>query len=104
VVGPQHCWQHWVCSPSSLFWLLSRILPFVRKSPFAATFLDGVNAASLGLMAGVTVQLGQTALIDTFTVVLFAITLFVIFRFRINSVWLILGAGLLGAIYKFVLG
>ena len=91
--------------PSLLFvGLLSRILPFVRKSPFAATFLDGVNASSLGLMAGVTVQLGQTALIDTFTVVLLAITLFVIFRFRINSVWLILGAGLLGAIYKFVLG
>jgi len=91
--------------PSLLFvGLLSRILPFVRKSPFAATFLDGVNAASLGLMAGVTVQLGQTALIDTFTVVLLAITLFVIFRFRINSVWLILGAGLLGTIYKFVLG
>ena len=91
--------------PSLLFvGLLSRILPFVRKSQFAATFLDGVNASSLGLMAGVTVQLGQTALIDTFTVVLLAITLFVIFRFRINSVWLILGAGLLGAIYKFVLG
>ena len=91
--------------PSFLFvGLLSRILPFVRKSPWAATFLDGVNAASLGLMAGVTVQLGQTALTDIFTVVLALITLFVIFRFRVNSVWLILGGGLLGAIYKLVLG
>ena len=91
--------------PSFLFVaLLSRILPFVRKSPWAATFLDGVNAASLGLMAGVTVQLGQTALIDIFTVVVSLITLFVIFRFRINLVWLILGGGLLGAIYKLVLG
>ena len=91
--------------PSFLFvGLLSRILPFVRKSPWAATFLDGVNAASLGLMAGVTVQLGQTALIDTFTVVLSLITLFVIFRFGVNFVWLIAGGGLLGAIYKFVLG
>jgi chromate transporter len=91
--------------PSFLFvGLLSRILPFVRRSPWAATFLDGVNAASLGLMAGVTVQLGQTALIDIFTVVLALITLFVIFRFRVNSVWLILGGGLLGAIYKLVLG
>ncbi len=91
--------------PSFLFvGLLSRILPFVRKSPWAATFLDGVNAASLGLMAGVTVQLGQTALIDIFTVALSLITLFVIFRFRINLVWLILGGGLLGAIYKLILG
>ncbi len=91
--------------PSFLFvGLLSRILPFVRKSPWSATFLDGVNAASLGLMAGVTVQLGQTALVDTFTVVVSVITLFVIFRFKINLVWLILGGGLLGAIYKLVLG
>ena len=91
--------------PSFLFvGLLSRILPYVRKSPLTATFLDGVNVASLGLMAGVTVQLGQTALIDAFTVLLSVITLFVIFRFRINLVWLILSGGLLGALYKFVLG
>lgn len=91
--------------PSFLFvGLLSRILPFVRKSPWAATFLDGVNAASLGLMAGVTVQLGKTALVDIFTVVLSFISLLVIFRFRVNSVWLILGGGLMGAIYKLVLG
>lgn len=91
--------------PSFLFvGLLSRILPFVRKSPWAATFLDGVNAASLGLMAGVTIQLGQTAMVDIFTVVLALVALFVIFRLKINSVWLILGGGLLGAIYKLVLG
>lgn len=91
--------------PSFLFvGLLSRILPFVRKSPWSATFLDGVNVASLGLMAGVTVQLGQTAIIDVFTIVLSLVTLFVIFRFKVNSVWLILGSGLLGAIYKLVLG
>jgi chromate transporter len=91
--------------PSFLFvGLLSRILPFVRKSPWTGTFLDGVNVASLGLMAGVTVQLGQTALIDIFTVLLSLVTLFFIFRFRVNLVWLILGGGLLGAIYKFLLG
>jgi chromate transporter len=91
--------------PSFLFvGLLSRILPFVRKSSWAATFLDGVNAASLGLMAGVTVQLGQTALIDLFTVMLLLITLFAIFRFGVNFVWLIVGGGLLGAIYQLVLG
>ncbi len=91
--------------PSFLFvGLLSRILPYVRKSPLTAAFLDGVNVASLGLMAGVTVHLGQTALVDVFTVLLSLITLFIIFRFRVNLVWLILGGGLLGALYKFVLG
>jgi chromate transporter len=91
--------------PSFLFvGLLSRILPFVRKSPWAATFLDGVNVASLGLMAGVAVQLGRTAMVDIFTVVLALVTLFVILRFKVNSIWLILGGGLLGAVYKLVVG
>jgi chromate transporter len=91
--------------PSFLFvGLLGRILPYVRKSPWAGVFLDGVNASSLGLMAGVTVQLGQTAFIDAFTAVLALVTLFVLLRFKVNSVWLILGGGLLGVIYKLVTG
>jgi len=94
-----------IFQPSFLFvGLLSRVLPYVRKSPWAATFLDGVNTASLGLMAGVTVQLGQTAIIDTFTIVLLLVTLFVIFRLKVNPIWVIIGGGLLGAIYKLVIG
>jgi chromate transporter len=84
--------------------LLSRILPFARKSPWAAVFLDGVNAASLGLMAGVTIQLGRSALVDVLTIVLSLLSLFIILRFKVNSVWLILGGGLLGAVYKLVIG
>ena len=37
---------------------LSRILPWARRTPSARAALDGVNAASLALMAGVTWQLG----------------------------------------------
>jgi chromate transporter len=67
--------------PSFLFvGLLSRVLPYVRKSPWAAVFLDGVNAASLGLMAGVTVNLGQTAIKDIFTIMLLLGTLLASFR------------------------
>jgi len=84
--------------------LLSRILPLIRKSPWAAVFLDGVNAASLGLMAGVTIQLGRSALVDVLTIVLSLLSLFIILRFKVNSVWLILGGGLLGAVYKLVIG
>ncbi|MGB8958375.1 MAG: chromate efflux transporter [Candidatus Aminicenantales bacterium] len=91
--------------PSFLFvGLLSRILPYVRKSPWAATFLDGVNAASLGLMAGVTVQLGQTAIMDIFTVLLLLVTLFVMFRHKVNPIWFIIGGGLMGVLKRLVIG
>ena len=84
--------------------LLSRILPLLRKSPWSAAFLDGINAASLGLMAGVTIQLGRVAVVDVFTIVLTLCALFIVFRFRINSAWLILGGGLIGMVYKAVAG
>jgi len=84
--------------------LLSRVLPFVRKSWWAASFLDGVNAASLGLMTAVAIQLGRVVLVDIFTIALTLCALFLVFRFKVNSVWLVLGGGLLGAMYKLITG
>ena len=84
--------------------LLSRFLPAMRKSWLAASFLDGINAASLGLMAAVAIQLGRVVIIDPFTIFITLAALFMVLRFKISSVWLVLGGGVLGAIYKLVLG
>ncbi|MEP7337751.1 MAG: chromate efflux transporter [Acidobacteriota bacterium] len=78
--------------------LVSRI----RKSVMAGAFLDGVNAASLSLMAVVTWQLGRTALVDWMTVALLVASLILLFRFRLNSAWLVLG-GVLAGLFLFVL-
>ena len=84
--------------------LLSRFLPAMRKSSLAGSFLDGINAASLGLMTAVAIQLGRVVLVDIFTIVLTLGALFFVFRFKVNSVWLVLGGGALGIIYKLTLG
>jgi chromate transporter len=68
------------------------LIPRVRRSRLAGVFLDGVNVAALGLMAAVTADLGRAALVDGFTAALAVVSLLVLFRYRINSVWLI-GAG-----------
>jgi len=77
-------------------------VPHLRNSPWASSLLDGVNAAALGLMAGVTVQIGRSALIDLATVLLALVTFILIFRFRVNSTWLILGGAGLGLLYGFL--
>jgi len=76
--------------------LLARIMPYIRKSPWTAAFLDGVNVAALGLMAGVTWQLGRAALIDLPTVLLAVVAAVLLFRFKLNSAWLVLAGGLIG--------
>ncbi len=78
--------------------LVNPWVPKLRQSPWARGFLDGVNAASLGLMAGVTYTLGRTALIDEWTVGLAVLSAIVVFRFKVNSAWLVLAGGIIGLV------
>jgi chromate transporter len=73
-----------------------RIIPKLRASPWAAGFLDGVNVASLGLMAVVTWHLGRAALVDAVTVGTAIVAAALLFRFRMNTAWLVLGGALVG--------
>ncbi len=72
------------------------IVPRLRQWPVAGAILDGVNVASLALMAVVSWQLGRAALVDLTTVLLAAASLFLLERFRVNSAWLVTGGALLG--------
>lgn len=77
-------------------------VPKLRGSPLVSSALDGVNAASLGLMAAVTFTLGQAALVDLLTVVLAVVSAFVVFRFKVNSAWLVLAGGIVGLVAQLV--
>lgn len=71
------------------------LVPRLRKSAVAGAFLDGVNVASLALMAVVTWRLGTATVVDGFTAWLALAAALLLFRWRINSAWLVLiGAGL----------
>lgn len=81
------------------FVLVAAIRPLVarvRRSPGAAAFLDGVNVASLALMAVITAQLGRAALVDWITGALAATSAVLLLRFKVRSTWLVLGGGTLG--------
>ena len=83
--------------PAFVFVALSGpLVPRIRRSPTAGAFLDGVNACALSLMFVVTYQLGRAALVDITTVLLALVSAFFLFRFRVNSAWLVLGGAILG--------
>ncbi len=89
--------------PAFLFVALSvPVLPHLRKSPWTAAALDGVNVAAVGLMAGVAWELGRAAVVDWFTALLAVVTAVVLIRFRVNSVWLVIGGGIAGILYHLV--
>jgi len=75
------------------------LIPKIRGSRPAGAVLDGVNVASLALMAVVTWQLARSAILDWQTLTLAVLSAVLLFRFpRMNSAWLVAGAGLLGAL------
>ncbi|MDD4088078.1 MAG: chromate efflux transporter [Tissierellia bacterium] len=83
--------------PAFLFvGLLNNILPVLRRSSWAAGILDGVNVASLAFMAVVSMKLVAAAIVDLPTAVLAIISIFLVFKYNINSAWLVLGGGLIG--------
>jgi chromate transporter len=87
--------------PAFVFVVLSvPVLPHLRKSPWTAAALDGVNVAAVGLMAGVAWELARAAVVDWFTALLAAVAAVVLIRFRVNSVWLVLGGGIAGILYR----
>ena len=80
------------------------LVPRLRASPWAATFLDGANAAALGLMVAVAWQLARSSVVDSLTAILALIAVVLLIRSKINSAWLVLGGALIGLAARFVLG
>lgn len=78
--------------------LVNPWVPVLRRSRWFGGFLDGVNAASLGLMAAVLFSLGQTALVDGVTMGLAVLGAIAVFRLQINSAWIVLAGGLVGLV------
>ena len=72
------------------------LIPLIRRSTTAGVFLDGVNVASLALMAAVSYQLGRSAIVDWLTAALVISSAVLLLRFRINSAWLVLGGAIIG--------
>jgi chromate transporter len=75
---------------------LEPLIGRVRRSRWAGAALDGVTVAALGLMAGVTIDLGRTAITDPLTAGIAVAALLVLLRFRPSPLWLVLVGAAIG--------
>lgn len=91
--------------PAFVFVAISNpLLPRIRQSLWAGALLDGVNVASLGLMAAVTVVLAQAALIDPVTIMVALVALALLIRYKLNSMLLVFAGALIGIGYRLITG
>ncbi|MEW9529523.1 chromate efflux transporter [Microbispora sp. NPDC049125] len=83
--------------PSFVFvGLLTRLTDRLRSSAWTSALLDGLNAAALALMAGVSLQLGRTAIVDPLTAAIALATLALLWKTRLNNAWYIAGGVAIG--------
>jgi chromate transporter len=78
------------------------LVPRLRGSAWMSAFLDGVNVAAIGLMLAVTWQLARSAVVDWPSAGLALVAAILLLRWRINSVWLIAGAGVIGIVIRWL--
>lgn len=84
--------------PSFFFvWALNPLVPKLRKSQWMASFLDAINVASVGVMAGVALMLGRQVLTDWRGGLIALVSAAAIFGpKKVSVVWLIAGGSVLG--------
>ncbi len=83
--------------PAFVFVALSApLLPAMRRSRVTGAILDGVNVASLALMAAVTVTLARDALISPITIAIAGISALLLVRYRLNATLLIAAGAIVG--------
>jgi chromate transporter len=76
--------------------LLHNILPALNKNKYLRTFLDGVIVASLGLMIYVLYSISVTSFINIWTVFIFILAFILLFKYKVNTAFLIIGGALIG--------
>jgi chromate transporter len=76
------------------------LIPKLRRSPIAGAVLDGIVVGSLALMAVVAWQLGRASITSWLAALIFVASAVALFRFRVNSAWIIAGAALIGFLVR----
>lgn len=83
--------------PSFLFVLATNpLIPRIRRSATAASFLDAVNVSSIGLMAAVSVELAAAALKGWAGWAIGLAAVVGLVKFRLNPAWLVVGGAVAG--------
>jgi len=80
-----------------------KYLPRISRIPLVQYFLKGVTASAVALIAHTTFGIYLAAIIDIPTAILAGVSLFLLFRYKVDAIWIILGGFLfgLGKLYLF---
>lgn len=80
--------------------ILAQIVTKHKENFYLKAFIKGANAAALGAIISTAYILSESALSDKIAVVIFIITLIIMFRYKINTLIIITAAAICGVLLK----
>ena len=90
--------------PSFLLLLvLIHIYNRIKNQPLVQGFITGVKPAIVGMLFAATVFIGRNSIIDYRTAILAVLSFILLYRFKVDPIWLILGGGFFGWMVNSVL-
>ena len=72
----------------------------VKHLSWMKDFLAGVNASVVGAIVAATIPLARSAVVSPFTAVVGLASVGILWRFKVDTVWLVLGAGAAGWLWS----
>jgi chromate transporter len=79
------------------------LIPKMRQSKPLQALLRGINAAVIALMISICLTIAQNAVVDVWTLLVVVASGLILFFYRMDSIWLVLGGAAVGLL-RFFLG
>ncbi len=70
-----------------------------RENKILANFLRGARIAVIGMVFDAGVSIGRSSLVDLKTVLIAAASIICLFKYKINPIWVLLGAAMVGLVW-----
>jgi len=67
-----------------------------RENKILANFLRGARVAVIGMVFDAGVSIGRSSLVDLKTVLIAVVSIICLFKYKVNPIWVLLGAGIVG--------
>jgi chromate transporter len=67
-----------------------------RENRILADFLRGARIAVIGMIFDAGVSIGRGCLVDTKTILIAAVSIICLFKYKVSPLWVLLGAGIVG--------
>ena len=67
-----------------------------RENKILANFLRGARVAVIGMVFDAGFSIGRSSLVDTKTILIAAASIICLFKYKVNPIWILLGAGIVG--------